>query len=306
MRWNPSAERAAPIVNGLLAAAETHSSVFPEIYVVDTHDNAGAMAAEFDTNGITDEDGVAVVGGDGTHSDANEAARLAGFKGMMLAIAAGNACDLTHMLLRARHVKDPAKALLESRQGKLYPLAVTIGNLALNSEVYFSAGDATYRVGKQVADPAWRALTEDMGEVKKFLKETSMTRRQLPEARKNPLVLEDNSGKRIISDIVFPNGWRMAKQIRFRGIKLLEPGYGRLELPKATVPSVLATFGRAGISAFERCEPEKVYECRVSTLDGSPVHAQRDGETLEFPSGLELTVKVLEDFTSQATTRRAA
>ncbi|HET6925143.1 MAG TPA: hypothetical protein VFH39_04900 [Candidatus Saccharimonadales bacterium] len=306
MRWNPSAERAAAVVRGFLRTAGAYSGDFPEVHILDTHPDASAMAEEFEANGITSEDGVAVVGGDGTHSDANEAARLAGFKGSMLAIAAGNACDLTHMLLRHPHIKDPARAVMESRQAKLYPLRVAIGSLVLNSEAYFSAGEATYQVGREVADPVWRARTENMHSVERFRQETLMTKRKLPDARRQPLWLEDNRGRRLISDVIFPNGWRMAKQIRFSGVKLLEPGYGRLELPKATVASVLTTFGKAGIGAFERCEADKTYECTVSSIDGSPVHAQRDGEIFEFPSGSTLTVGVQEDYTNQATTRRTA
>jgi len=313
-QFNPGSELAQKVVRKLEAVRDTNPDLyFPELILVDTHPDSSVMSQQYPRLNITNADGVAMVGGDGNAKKGNRAAREADFKGPMVQLAAGNACDLAHMLFRAGDIKNPVRAILESRLAKLYPLAITIETpgqktVMQETEYCFSAGQLLYNVAKRVSSSEHRFATKDMGEVQRLLADTKLTLDEIA-ATKSLIRIEDNDGVRFVSDIVFTNGWRMAKKVRFQGVHLLEPGFGRIDLERSTKRAVATTAIRGRTGYFPHYEGEQQYSFRISSKDEAPVKVQQDGEVdkeFEIPSGSLVTVCVSESWTNQATTRRRA
>lgn len=313
VRSNPGAERAHRIIEHFQAVSEAYPGLFlpRNLVLVDTHPTVEATVQEFLKHGITGSEGVVVVGGDGKASKTHEAARRVGFDGPMDHFAAGNACDLAHMLFRAWDIKRPAHAMAHSRLASLHPLEITVkapgqATVKHEAEYCFSLGGLLYGVAAQVGSQEHRYTTESMNEAQKLAYELRMTLGKI--ATTNEVVtIEDNYNKeRNVSDLLFTNGSRMAKQVRFRGINLLEPGFGRLEVKESSKSAVLATFARARAGRFPHHAPDEPYTFRVKSSSGKPIRFQKDGETdegFEIPSDSEVTVKNSNNYTRQATTR---
>ena len=275
---------------------------------IPTAATVAGMQAIFERYRLTSSDAIAIIGGDGTKGNANAAALLAGFGGIIHSIAGGNADDQTHMLFRRRDVAAPAHAMPRSRQGKLNLLEIvsdqpnTAGEHTVYTTGYISFGDLVSSVAAEVSSPAFRDKTVGMQEFEKFVAETGMMLGKVGAGRL--ITIEDNDGTRTRSDVLLTNGQRMAKTVRFAGVNLLRPGYGRVELKRSTIPAVVGGLGKAGLGLFKHMQPEDGYEFSVTSQDEAPVHVQRDGEFDTYPSGTKFTVRAHERPLRFATTRK--
>jgi len=264
---------------------------------------------EFNRYGISKHDAVMAIGGDGIASNTNAAAQRAGFDGPIVHVGRGNACDMAHMLFRGRDIRQPVGSMLRSRLVDIYTLDITTdkpeigtGAVAINASGYLSFGRFIHDVTQEVGSRTFRAKTENMGELAKLQAETAMMLGKLGCSAQ--VILKDDCGsKREVSDVVFPNGQRMAKKVRFGGVNLLRPGFGRLELSRSTAPAVLWGLGKATVGAFKHFKPEETYAFSLSNEDESPVVGQRDGELVSYPSGTEFTISLSDRTVSLATTR---
>lgn len=312
----PSVMRAHRLISRLEQFKEEYPLYeLPEIVPIDSDPDPAVIAARLEAQGISDADAVASDGGDGITSSTNEAARSIGFKGVMLNMLAGYACDIGHMLFRWREACEPGLAMVRSRApGKLHPLRMTIeasgqSTIVQEAEYCWSIGSALEDVARSVSSPEFRSKTATMSPVRKTFAESALTVSRVHQPHQLIAISEDGENWHQASDVVFFNGWRMAKHIRFSGMHLLEPGFGKIELGKSTLPRVLGNVALAKLAMFQRYEGGRTYTFNVLSHDGSSIPVQKDGEVgqeLWIPSVATITTGVSEDYTWQAHTRKAA
>ena len=280
-----------------------------DVIEIPTAATAKGMQEIFERYQPTSYDVIAIIGGDGTKSNAHAGALLAGFEGIIQSVAGGNADDQTHMLFKRRDITDPAGAMPRSRRADLHLLEITsdqpniAGENTVYSTGYISFGDLVHDVAADVSDPSFRAQTEYLDEFRKFAAETNL---MLGKIGAGGLIsIEDESGRRTRSDLLLTNGQRMAKSIRFAGVNLLRPGYGRVELKRSSIPRIVTGLGRAATGLFTHLEPEDTYSFTITRQDEGPIRGQNDGELFLYPSGTTFTARVHEKPLHVATTKKA-
>ncbi len=111
--------------------------------------------------------------------------------------------------------------------------------------------------------------------------------------KSQPFILEDQFGPRVLYDLIFPNGSRMAGgAIQFSSTDLLKKEYGRLEVKSLTVPSVIKNMGKSVLGIYQQYGPDDKQEFIVKSLDESPIIIQADGEDYSIPSGSKVIINL--------------
>lgn len=235
-----------------------------------------------------------LVGGDGVTSNSLNALMETGSDRAALFLATGNACDIASMAV-SKWRQDPLAVLNRGHYERIRPLAVTAGDQQRRAFGYFGIGfDAAkaitfnshgYRNKQALLTPVGRCISENLTAVRGIGRAPTFQIRE---------IANEQEDLREAVEILFPNGSRMAKRLRFGGLALAADQAGRLEVPNPALASLIRGIGQAAVGAFEKFGPDKIHEFQIEyerPQDAGPLHFQRDGEPEEFASGTVFRVQ---------------
>ena len=241
---------------------------------------------------------VEVLGGDGTASMVFSALSKIDKAVRFNTPGGGGACDIAHqshpnfinrkstsmsvfspsiahrpLLIEASHPDIEDDAFNKSLLAVSY---FSLGFTALMSEIYNSE---EFRSKMKNRHPKIRLANQALEIGKNIGQDTSF-------------IADDGEGASQLSELVITNGNRMGGgSVHFYGNQLLGEGYGILDVDRTITWPVLAqTVGKAALGLYKKAGPDSVRNFTVSSLNGSDIVAQYDGETVYYPSGTLLSI----------------
>lgn len=233
-----------------------------------------------------------ISGGDGTvHHFYNNLIK-AGIDSTMTIISAGGSNDTASQLHPVPWARKSPQKHLDSPAPYHQPLMIEISKGDYSKKIaavsYFSIG-LTSLLAKDYNSEEFRSSVENKNPLLKRFYQGLEIPKYLHKSQ--PFILEDQFGPRVLYDLIFPNGSRMAGgAIQFSRTDLLKKEYGRLEVNRLTVPSVIKNMGKSVLGLYQKYGPDDKQEFIVKSLDESELTIQADGEDHTIPSGSKINV----------------
>ncbi|MCL5113508.1 MAG: hypothetical protein M1554_03470 [Patescibacteria group bacterium] len=269
-----------------------------KLYVLDNPVNGISLSQtlkDFDINKTL----IGVAGGDGTLHHFYNKLIDEGIGPVLTIISGGGSNDTSAQLHPYPWTRRDPKNHLDSPAPYHQPLMIEVRNGDYQKKIaavsYFSIG-LTSLLAKTYNSEAFRKSIEGKSPQLKRIFQGLEIPRHL--ANSEPFILSDQRGNRVLYDLIFPNGNRMAGgAVQFKGIDLLKPEYGRLEVKNLTVSSIVKNLGKTFLGLYHKYDQNSKQEFMVRSLDDSDLIIQADGEDYPIPSGsiidIELGKKVI-------------
>ncbi len=253
---------------------------------------------------------IVVISGDGGVHNATNAHDALGLTNGISTLGTGGANDIhTSLHPTEWHSRNP-HSVLTSPLVEHRPLRITAEHAdipeddrrrKLQAVAYFSIG-FTAAMASRFNDEDFREKLEGKAPQIRLIQQGAEVLRSVRKFDR-PFLVYNERGVRELNEVVYPNGARMAKVNHFRGLELLEPGFGRLRTGKVNYHNVLLSYGRALTGLYTKFDPEHVERFAIETRDEDDILVQADGEAYSYPSGTRFSVSLSEHSLPLATSR---
>jgi hypothetical protein len=242
-----------------------------------------------------------LMAGDGSYFNKYTAMSMLGLVNRSTTGGGGGACDVAHMINPFSSDQFSPWASMYSPAIEHQPLLVTaehkdipVGDRRrlLLAVAYFSIG-FTADVSARFNDDDFRHKLDRLPPSLRLARQgVEISKRVIRPGQTKQFEVEDEKGERTLSELAFSNGEQMASQIKFKDLKLMEPGYGRLEVEGKLDPSaIVGAIRRArkgNFDKFDGRDESNVFV--VSSQTSDTIIAEANGEIFSYPSGTQFTV----------------
>lgn len=311
---NPNNQRAAEIANSVYKNITRGDTRVAQAYIEDTQalpENYNPLLEAYDKD---DRNAWLVVGGDGTFSQfANSQP-----ESPVMIIPAGYANDMHKMLYLAKPLKFPGLILQRGKRSVIRPLEIKRYEPSNGIESVSSVLDQLYAhkdtntekliqpVDTELAFGYWglglsglvshklnqkdvRQNRDQLNSLKKFIYSGKIISKSILTSPEIEII--QPTGTRICHEILFANGSRMAKVIRFGGVDILNDSATMLELCKPSHSAFISLLGKSAVLAINaRFNPNSQHTFGIKSSED--IYSQRDGEVRQQTSGAVFQVGI--------------
>lgn len=249
---------------------------------------------------------VDVAGGDGTLHDVYMAMSQLklGPESPLTSIGGGGACCAATELHPDKESRYQPGNIFDGRSLDHSQLVITAEHESIApdderrqlSAVVFATFGFTAKMCRLFNQDEFRASIAGKSPETRLYEQAKMVNRDMKEMKKSGddtvIEIEDNFGVRHLGELAIPNGKVMAAAFRFRGVRLLRPGYGRLEIAGVVDKRAIAkAAAMAALGIFDHQKPYGIQEFIATKADESDIEVEVDGEAHQYPSGTKFRIE---------------
>lgn len=287
--YNPNRPKA--VHQAELAEDKLAQIGLPKVVVEPSHarpEDYKAMLAQYDSEAANTV--WVVVGGDGTHSNFANARP----ESPVLIMPAGYGNDKAHMLHGRYHRGKPDRMIQEGRIAQIRPIEVSAQASSYDvasTELafgYFGVGLSGY-IASLFDAPEYHRLRDSRSFLGKLLGDAIKINSNLSD---NPVLRVGQDGKEFErSELLYVNGRRMARVLRFGTVNILDNEIARLELKNNRRAELALGIGMATLGKVQNLgDFDHTHNFRVSS--DRPFFSQRDGEVTEHEQPTDFQIKL--------------
>ena len=298
---NPENPSSVAIANNIYKKITKGERNISSVYIEDSAQSPEGYAPLLNSYDQSNKNAWLVVGGDGTFSQfANSRP-----KSPVMIVPGGYANDTYKMLYGSSTLHYPGYILAHGQRTVIHPLEInsyksgsdlnsiikTLDVLDLENQIspddselafgYWGIG-LSGLVSNHLAQNNVREVRDKLSSLGKFIYSGKLISSIIPKSP--PLEIVHSRGSRIRHEVLFANGNRMAKLIRFGGVDIRENRAALLELEKSTHTSFISLLGRSALLEKYTDFGTNTYHI-FGVKSDKDMYSQRDGEAKKQESG---------------------